>query len=208
MKYSFDDTFFATTRGRIVLLLREKGRTVGELAVSVRISDNAVRGHLLSLERDRLVQSAGTVQGFRKPHALYELTEEARRSFPRPYGSILKQFLSVLKRRISRAELEDDLKETGRQMADDIAIKPEKDPLEICVATLLELGGSARVVRDGDAEEIRSDSCPFGELVAEHPEICGLAESMVSEIVDRPVKEQCDRRSISPKCRFLIAASA
>lgn len=190
-----------------MLLLRESGKTVNDLAAALNITDNAVRAHLLSLERDQLVRSSGTIAGKRKPHAVYELTDNAREHFPRPYGSILKRFLAVLKGRIPRRAIRDDLRATGRQMAADIAIDPDKDKLESCVATLQELGGAARLVTENGQTSIRSESCPFGEIVPEHPEICGLAESMLEEIAGEPVREACDRRS-SPKCRFLIGADA
>jgi predicted ArsR family transcriptional regulator len=203
----FDDRFFASTRGRIVLLLRESGKTVNELAAELKVTDNAVRAHLLSLERDQLVRSGGTIAGTRKPHAVYELTDSAREHFPRPYGSILKRFISVLKERIPGRAIRNDLRETGRQMAADVAIDPDKDKLESCVATLQELGGAARLVTDNGQTSIRSESCPFGDIVAQHPEICGLAESMIEEIAGEPVRETCDR-SGTPKCRFLIGADA
>lgn len=203
----FDDRFFSSTRGRLVLLLRESAKTVNDLAASLDITDNAVRAHLLSLERDQLVRSSGTVAGARKPHAVYELTENARDHFPRPYGSILKRFLAVLKQRISSRAVAADLRETGRQMADDIAIEPGVDRLDSAVATLQELGGSARIVVEGGQTSIKSESCPFGDIVSEHPEVCRLAESMVEEIVGQPVRENCDRAGV-PKCRFLIGAEA
>jgi predicted ArsR family transcriptional regulator len=203
----FDDRFFASTRGRIVLLLRESGKTVNDLAAALNITDNAVRAHLLSLDRDQLVRSGGTIPGARKPHAIYELTDVARDHFPRPYGSILKRFLGVLKERIPRPAISHDLRETGRQMAADVAIDPDKDKLDSCVATLQELGGAARLVKENGQTSIRSESCPFGDIVSEHPEICGMAESMIEEIVGEPVREICDR-SGAPKCRFLIGADA
>ena len=49
-------------------LLRTRDRTVNELAEELRLTDNAVRAHLASLERDRLVVHAGMKPGFRKPH--------------------------------------------------------------------------------------------------------------------------------------------
>ncbi len=207
MSSRFDDRFFSSTRGRIVLLLRGSPKTVNDLAAALAITDNAVRAHLLSLERDQLVSLGGTVPGTRKPHAIYELTETAREHFPRPYGSILKRFLSVLRERISRKAIAADLRATGRQMAADIAIEPGVDRIESAVATLQELGGSARLVIENGNTSIRSESCPFGEVVADHPEVCGLAESMIEEIVGQPVRETCDR-SGSPKCRFLIGADA
>ena len=207
MSSRFDDRFFSSTRGRIVLLLRESPKTVNDLAAAVGITDNAVRAHLLSLERDQLVRSGGTVPGARKPHTIYELTENARDHFPRPYGSILKRLLSVLKVRIPGRAIAADLQETGRQMGGDLAIDPTADRLESCVATLQELGGAAHIVQENGKTSIQSENCPFGEIVSAHPEICRLAESMVEEIVGEPVRETCDR-SARPKCRFLIGADA
>jgi predicted ArsR family transcriptional regulator len=44
--------FFASTRGRIVTLLRRSSHTVEELAQALDLTDNAVRAHLATLERD------------------------------------------------------------------------------------------------------------------------------------------------------------
>lgn len=207
MSSRFDDRFFSSTRGRVVLLLRESPKTVNDLAAALGITDNAVRAHLLSLERDQLIRSSGTIPGARKPHAIYELTENARQHFPRPYGAILKRLLSVLKGRLPGRSVIADMRETGRQMAADIAIGPDADRLESCVATLQELGGSARIVVEDGQTSIKSDSCPFGEIVTDHPEVCRLAESMIEEIVGETVRETCDRNG-APKCCFLIGANA
>src|SRR5574341_1702227 len=69
-----DKRFFASTRGRIVALLRGTTRTVDELAEELELTDNAVRAHLLSLERDGLLRQSGLQRGTRKPHFAYELT--------------------------------------------------------------------------------------------------------------------------------------
>src|SRR4051794_37439870 len=111
MATRFDDRFFTSTRGRIVLQLRESAKTVNDLAAALGITDNAVRAHLLSLERDQLITAAGSVRGSRKPHASYELTDSAREHFPRPYGSILRKLLSVLKLRLATSAIRDDLRE-------------------------------------------------------------------------------------------------
>src|SRR5437762_8200738 len=44
----------ASTRGRILALLRSENHTVNELATALDLTDNAVRAHLLSLERDEI----------------------------------------------------------------------------------------------------------------------------------------------------------
>src|ERR1043166_5634962 len=53
------ERLFKSTRGRILDLLRTRDRTVNELAEELRLTDNAVRAHLASLERDRLVVHSG-----------------------------------------------------------------------------------------------------------------------------------------------------
>src|SRR5947207_14829988 len=53
------ERLFKSTRGKILDLLRTRERTVNELAEELRLTDNAVRAHLASLERDRLVSQAG-----------------------------------------------------------------------------------------------------------------------------------------------------
>ena len=66
-----------STRGQILALLRVEARTVNELAAALKLTDNAVRAHLISLERDGLIQRQGSRRGTRKPHASYGLTADA-----------------------------------------------------------------------------------------------------------------------------------
>ena len=42
----------ASTRGRILALLRSENRTVNELAAALRLTDNAVRAHLFEMVGD------------------------------------------------------------------------------------------------------------------------------------------------------------
>jgi len=200
-----DERFFSSTRGRIVLLLRNTGKTVNELAAALGLTDNAVRAHLLSLERDRLVEPGGTIKGFRKPHFLYRLTAEARHIFPKAYDSLLNRLLDVLKKRMPGAALSDVLHAVGKDIGDGKGTSEMSldQRVDAALETLEELGGAAVADRSEDGLTIRSESCPFADAVIEHPEICHVAESMIGEIVGKPVHETCDRTSM-PKCRFAI----
>lgn len=202
-----DKRFFESTRGQMVLLLRGSAKTVNQLAADLGLTDNAVRAHLLTLERDGLVAMGSPVKGFRKPHNSYELTEEAQHLFPKPYDALFTQLLNVLKRRMVTPVIRDILSELGRRVGE--AMPSGAGGLDSDLATVTEtlgeLGGAARVVRSSDKLEIKSESCPFAEAVAEHPEVCRMAESLVSEMVKRPVKETCDRTG-RPKCSFEIIA--
>jgi len=76
-----------STRGQILALLRVESCTVNELAAALKLTDNAVRAHLISLERDGLIQREGSRPGLRKPHASYGLTADAEQIFPKASGS-------------------------------------------------------------------------------------------------------------------------
>ncbi|MBD0373886.1 MAG: ArsR family transcriptional regulator [Pyrinomonadaceae bacterium] len=211
MKISkLDERFFDSTRGRIVSLLRGKPGTVSELAEKLELTDNAVRAHLLSLERDGLIRQSGVQKGARKPHFSYELTPEAEHLFPKAYDALLNQLITTLKGRLPPEALEEVLREAGRSLAAGQVSDSGPAELEVRVQRALEvlkaLGGSPGVEREGDQLLIRSTACPLAAAVAEHPEVCGLAETLVAEIVGLPVREHCDRGEI-PRCRFELGKS-
>jgi len=201
-----DQRFFESTRGRIVMLLRKGSRTVNDLAAELELTDNAVRAHLLALERDGLVQQQGTVKGFRKPHYVYGLSHAARDLFPRPYGILFNRLLSSLKGALSRAAFVGRLKEVGSSIGAENSPNGSNTPAErtqTALSAIESLGGAAEVVSENGHTIIQSSGCPFAEAVEEHPEVCKVTESMLSEILDADVEEICDRTG-SPKCRFVV----
>lgn len=208
-KTKFDERFFNSTRGRIVLLLRVGARTVNQLADELQLTDNAVRSHLLSLERDGVIESAGLAKGFRKPHATYRLTADARHLFPSSYDSLLIRLIDVLKQKLSRPALISILKNVGTKIANEQSSSHEiglDEKVNAAILALEKLGGAAVAEKTDDALLIRSESCPFADAVIEHPEICKATESLIREIVDEPVHETCDRTAL-PKCRFVIGSA-
>ena len=200
-----DERFFESTRGRIIGLLRGKSGTVNELAEKLELTDNAVRAHLLSLERDGLLRQSGVQRGSRKPHYSYELTAEAEHLFPKAYDTLLNQLITALKGRLSTAALQDVLREVGRSLAarhsSDQSPADRDARLQNALEVLKAIGGSPSAETEDGKLFIRSGACPLSAAVIEHPEVCRLTEELVSEIVGMVVHEQCDRGE-SPKCRF------
>lgn len=202
----FDKRFFDSTRGRIVTLLRASASTVDELATQLELTDNAVRAHLLTLERDGLVRQSGLRRGPRKPHFTYALTPEADKLFPKAYDALLNQLIAVLKNRMGPGEIEEVLREVGRYVASDAPAGQDGDleeRVQIAVKVLAAIGGTAEVERHDDKVVIRSTGCPLAAAVSVHPEVCRLAETLVAEVVKAPVQECCNRDG-PPQCRFEI----
>src|SRR6476620_1849170 len=129
MKTKLDERFFESTRGRIVTLLRGETKTVNDLSDELELTDNAVRAHLLSLERDGLVKQSGIQRGTRKPHFAYELTDEGEQLFPKAYDAVINHLIGALKGRISPKTLEDVMREAGRSLAKAQPSSQKKDKL-------------------------------------------------------------------------------
>jgi len=198
-----------STRGRILDLLRTKERTVNELAAALDLTDNAVRAHLLSLERDGLIYQAGTQPGFRKPHATYALTAEAEQIFPKAYGPLLDLLLTVLARKLSPKELRAAMREVGRRVADNHLLEVEGKPralrIEAALGILKELGGSATFHESEGRHFIRGNNgCPLAAATAHHPDACLIAESLLAQMIGAPVKERCIHGK-TPSCRFQVS---
>ncbi|SRR6266542_152468 len=203
------ERFFESTRGRIVSLLRGKTRTVNELAEELEMTDNAVRAHLTTLERDGLIRQGGVQRGHRKPHFAYELTPEAEHLFPKSYDALLNVLLSVLKERLAPDQLGDVLREVGRKAAAGTTTIHDKDSdlsakAEKAVKVLEALGGAPRLEKEEDKIIIQSASCPFATAVEAHPEVCCVAETLVAQITGGRVRERCNKTAVPPRCSFEI----
>jgi predicted ArsR family transcriptional regulator len=196
-----------STRGKILDLLRAKDQTVNELAAALGLTDNAVRAHLLSLERDGLVHQSGTQPGVRKPHAMYALTPEAEQIFPKSYGFLLDLILIVISKQLSPKELRGAMREVGKRVADNhlfaIKGKSRNQRIEAALRILKDLGGSATFEKSEGKHFICGKGCPLAAATSRHPEACLIAESLLSQIIGAPVKEHCIHGA-APSCRFEI----
>src|SRR6185369_16219490 len=157
-----DRRFFESTRGQIVTILRGSACTVDELATRLELTDNAVRAHLLTLERDGIVRQSGLRRGPRKPHFTYILTPEADALFPKAYDSLLNQLITVLKDRLKPAEIDAVLREVGRAVAAEAPAQQKatlNGRVQSAVRVLETIGGSADATQDGDTIVIRGNGC-------------------------------------------------
>ena len=199
----------ASTRGRVMTLLRWGPRTVNELAEALGLTDNGVRLHLAALERDGLVEQEGVRRGAGKPAYVYRLTAEADALFPKAYATVFSEILTYIRDEQGTAALHEFLRAVGRRAGERArASAPTlRERVDAAVALLGELGGLAEAVDTGDAIEIRGFSCPLAAVVGTNPEACALAEELIGGVVGADVEECCDR-SAPPRCAFRIHRGA
>lgn len=204
--------FLESTRGQIVALLRRGVRTVEELARALGLTDNAVRNHLATLERDGIVRQDGVRrgQGVGKPAVLYDVDPAAEPLFSRAYPPVLTTVLDVLVDELPADRADAVLREVGRRLARDLGGRVPgalPDRLGAAAAVLNALGGEVEVVEDAGAFRLRGYACPLSATVARRPEVCRAVETLVSEIADVSTRECCDRTA-RPRCCFAVEPAA
>ncbi len=199
--------FLASTRGRVLALVRRRGRTAPELAEELGISANAVRGHLAALQRDGLVEPVRVRrEGVGKPPTVYASTASAEELFPKAYDAVLAGLLEVLETRHGEDRLRALLRDAGRHAGRQARAAEEgAEPVDLARRVLAELG--ADVERDPASEGVwlRGHACPLGALVGDHPELCGLVAALLEEATGHEVTERCRREDpVRPRCAFLL----
>ena len=190
------------------MLLRRASRTVDELAQALNLTDNAVRAHLATLERDGFVRQLGERRGSGKPAFIYELSADAEQLFPKAYGPVLRQLLEVLSEEMTTDEVAALMRRTGRGLAEQQHLPPGDlhSRLLMAVNVLNELGGLAELEQRNGTYYIQGYSCPLAAVVPGHPEVCSLTETLITELVGQPVKECCDGNEPA-RCCFSVSKS-
>lgn len=198
--------FFTSTRGRIILLLRRTYQTVDELAQKLSLTDNAIRAHLITLERDGLICQAGIRRGSGKPAIVYGLTPEAEQHFQKAYAPVLQQLLEVLSTTISTEQIAETMQQVGQRLA--LQWNAPTGELHVriqqAIDILNELGGLAELEEHDEIYIIQGYSCPLAALASRYPETCQLTKTLLTELIGEAVEEHCER-GVAAHCCFTIA---
>lgn len=204
---ALDARFFETTRGRIVAALRRGAATVDELAAEMALSDNAIRTHLATLERDGFVRTERVRRGggVGKPAALYEIHPDAEARFSRAYAPLLLAVLDELADRAPAELSAAAMRRVGRRLAQAMglsAAKGSRTGARVALDVLAMLGGEAELEERGTHAVVQGcAACPLGAAVSAHPGLCRAVEALLTQATGWSVASACEHGA-RPRCRF------
>ena len=214
MKGPLDKRFQESTRGRVVALLRARARTVDELAAELGVTDNAIRPHLVGLERDGVIRQAGMRRveggGAGKPAVLYEIDPDAEPLLSRAYAPVLGALLEVIGDELDPRTAKRVLRETGRRLAASAGGSAKGDltaRARAAAEVLTALGGDVAVESKRGGVTLRGVACPLASAVSRNPQVCHAVETLVSEISGAQATECCDRTG-RPRCCFELKSAS
>ena len=208
--HEYGKRFQESTRGRVVELLRQRNRTVEELAAELALTDNAVRTHLATLERDGIIRQEGVRRGpgAGKPAAIYAIAPEAEAGFSNAYIPLLLGLIDELSARHDAAEMARLMDSVGRRLAASYAPAGERTTRLRAATTLLrELGAVADVTEQNGAVILQGRGCAVGLAVAHSPAVCQALAALLETITGELVHEHCQRGERT-SCCFHIGNAA
>jgi predicted ArsR family transcriptional regulator len=199
-----------STRGRIVTLLQRSVLTADELSSQLGLTPNAVRSQLTAMERDGVVQRAGTRPGATRPSLVFSLAPQVEQLLSRAYVPLLTQLVRVFAHELPKKQVEALLRRAGKDLAAELC--GGRKPLgslqsRVTFASRLlndQLGAVTHVEHNG-RYVIRGAGCPLSALTGKHPGVCLAMESLVSEVVGTRARECCERNG-RPRCCFEVSS--
>jgi predicted ArsR family transcriptional regulator len=212
LRSEINQRFHASTRGRLLALLRTGSKTVDELAAELELTDNAIRLHLTALERDGMVRARGVRRrpGAGKPATVFELHPEAEPLLSRAYAPVLATLLEVIAEELPPTQARRMLRETGRRLAKAAGGQAAGDlraRARAAAAVLTELGGDVHMDDSRGTATLRGRACPLATAVSRNPQVCRAIEMLVAEVTGEKVRECCDRAD-QPRCCFEIKSAS
>lgn len=201
------EQFFRSTRGRIILLLMRGEHTVNELADELELTDNAVRSHLVALERDGVIRQTGERRSGGRPAYLYDVAPAADELFPKAYEEGMLETVRALGGRLDPSELYGILAEAGRASVDRSRGQSLERRAERALEVLEDRGGVASMGEDDRGHLlIRSACCPLSGIVVEHRACCHFVRGMVEGVLGADAEVRCEFGE-RPSCCFRVEGS-
>lgn len=187
-----------------VLLQTHGGVSVEHLTRELGITHNAVRTHLVALQRDGAVERLGQQRTGGRPEHLFTLTPAGRETFPRRYREIAESLIGAVEGTLGHGALDKVMRRMGAEAGRHLV--PPRSPkasVSRTAAVMKDLGYEATFrVTDKHGEEIVARNCVFHELAIKHPAVCQFDLAFLESAVGRTVEHrECMLRG-GQVCRF------
>jgi predicted ArsR family transcriptional regulator len=156
--------------------------TVAELSKAMGITPMAVRQHLMSLERKRIVEYEAKKYGIGRPLFLYRLTDKANEIFPHAHTDFLMEVLRTIESMDGREKVDDVFRKISEYHLDDKkrSLRGIEDFTEKIIAFTEVLSKDGYLIeleeKDG-AFELKQYNCLLSSVAREYPETRALRAS-------------------------------
>jgi predicted ArsR family transcriptional regulator len=182
---------------------------VNAVAEALGVTDNAVRLHLVALERDGLLRRRGLRRSGKagQPAAEYELTDQGEGALSSAYQPVLTKLVESLGDRLDQRTARSLFADAGRRLSRETgsaASGSVSARSQSCLALLESLGGSATLESSRNRQTLIGEACPLAAAVRAEPMTCAIVESLLAEHAGVKAVTQCEHGD-NPRCRFELS---
>jgi predicted ArsR family transcriptional regulator len=198
-----------STRDRILqTLLRKPRQTINELAEAVGITPISVRHHLTNFQVEGLATAEEERHGVGRPRLVYYLTEEGMERFPTRYLRITNRLLTQLKETLPESAVSNLFSQMAGDIADEYADQMKglkiEDRLDFVQTLLRQEGFTVEWEKQGSEYMIHEVSCPYYQIGLNHPEVCGVDQTLISKMLAIPAEKIECILSGATHCTYVV----
>ena len=178
-----------TTKEQILALLKKHGNlTIMDLAKELEITEMAVRRHIQTLERDKLICSDVKKQTMGRPSKVYQLAECGENLFPKRYKEFSLEILKGLKA-VGQEQLIIDILRKGRNISLRSIKKNTRmnrlvNELENLKCIQDQDGYMPEIENKDGFIDFRELNCPYIEVAKEFPQICHAERGFIQDFIE------------------------
>lgn len=202
---------FADLKRSLLMALKHDGPTaIAALAKPLRVTGEAVRQTLASLERDGWVRKRRPARAERpgRPLALYELTAAAEELFPKAYDALAVELLDTIADQVGAKTLEKILAALVEARLKRLTPDLKGLPLEKRLEKLKELYATEdpfmSVERKGRELRLIERNCPFYGVASRRPALCSVSVNVMSRVLGHRVSRDERFQSGDGRCSFVV----
>lgn len=193
----------------LALLLNAKsGLSIDEMATELSISRNAIKQHLVELEKNQLVQEAALTSTGGRPARSYSLTEQGVNSFPKQYAWFCNLLLNELTAELDSSALERLMWRLGEKLAKSLlpqfSGKEPNQRLTALIELMQSLGYHAQLESQDQPLAIKAVNCVYHDLAQQHPELCQFDQALIATLLERPIQQTACMAKQDCACRFKL----
>lgn len=195
------------TRREILSEIKKSGEiSIPELTKKLNIVTNAVRGHMVLLEKENLVAYKWFRQKRGRPLKIYKLSEDAEAHFPKKYDYFLNELIKEIIQLEGVEKFQQILKSMSKRWADEIKSKlnltglPFDETLNRYISYLNDQGYLASLQRSNHGYTILNYNCIYRNTARNYKELCGIVPAILKELIDAKVSLITTIHDGSPCC--------
>ncbi|MCK5831124.1 MAG: HTH domain-containing protein [Methylococcales bacterium] len=189
-----------------LLLATKTGLSIDEIAGQQEISRNAVKQHMVVLEKEQLIKAAHLNSTKGRPAQCYVLTDLGINHFSKQYSWFCNLLLTELKEEIGADDFAGFMQRVGYKVAESLSPqfvgKSAEQKAETLASIMHNLGYQVSIAQTGDRATITAVNCVFHDLAQEHTELCEFDRALIHTLLDNPVEQTECMAKQGGACRF------